>query len=410
MLARLENDTLRTDCSVEQLLCLARSGAARGVAVISREDADLWLDGAREMLMRADADTDRLALLIRPRRPPVLYPRHEQPVESFVCIGAIASHVAAVLAAPSQLLSAFEVAQAVLDAPRPVRIRCLQGPAEIGETEPAALSTSAPRVQWVMPHAGSLAYLRSSVRSLAMTNARLNGEITIGIDDDERPEHLRVCEGVDRCRVFFADPTASGPYRIRNALVAQSDAEIVLFQDSDDVSCEDRGRRLIEALDGSPWGMVGSHVVHVDTFERQLIPLRYPLNVTAALERAPVYSLLHPASAVRRAALQAAGGFSTLARHSMDAQFLLRSHFHFPSGNVDGFLYIRRIRAGSLTTHRSTKLGTIVRRKLELVWERDFRRVAQGELSVDASMLRAQAGDATGFRLRLPPTRIAVTS
>jgi hypothetical protein len=388
-------------CDASTLRELSARGLLAGFAVLSREDLDLCEDGSQAWLKLAHPQVPAWTLLVRTRPAPVYTQRQDQPIESFICGGPLCDEVVRALDGPPRLTSIYEVAEHVLASSLPVRIRALQVPEQFWEA-PARLPDPAPRVSWVMPHAGPDEYLRSSLRGLAIANEPLDGTIWVGIDDPERDAHARLARGIARSRVMYSEPSGSGPYHIRNALVGRAEADIILFQDSDDVPCADRGVRLVEALAGSTHGTIGSHVVLVDTFERRVVPVRYPLDATGALRRAAVYSVLHPASAIRRDQFLRAGAFQTLARHSMDQHFLLRSHFFFTSANVDRFLYLRRRRAESLTTAMATKYGSLERVKTERGWGRDFEQVKAGSLPLEESSIRQRHDHAHGFTLREP--------
>lgn len=376
------------------------AGDCPAFAVISREDADLCLPGAETLLKEMDGSVNRFVALIRRRPPPVVRPRTDGPVESFACAGPFGRALAAEGEA-SRLVSAFDVLEAALAAAPACRVRALQAPGDLrpGILAPPEVEGPLP-LQWMMPHRGSLDYLRQSLGSIATAVEGLPAEVSIGIDDPEVEGHASLAARIGKGAMFFSAPSHSGPYLIRNALLRESSAEIVFFQDSDDFSCEDRGRALLGALARSDSGMIGSHELRLDCFQRQILPVRYPLDVSAALARAPGYVMLHPASAARRRALAEAGGFSTLATYAMDYQFLLRSHFLFRSENLDRFLYVRRLRAGSLTTHRQTDCDTLVRRRFRRRWERDFFRVREGALRLEASALALRHGEGGSFALR----------
>jgi hypothetical protein len=173
----------------------------------------------------------------------------------------------------------------------------------------------------------------------------------------------------------------------------------VILQDSDDLACEDRGVALAAALAGSDHGLAGSHALNVDERTRRVYPTRYPLDVTAAYRRGAEDPLLPGACAIARRAFLAAGGFSTMATHSMDSQFVLRSQFCFTSTNVDRFLYLRRLRAGSLTSASATGYGSLARLRLKRRWERDFDRVRRGELALADSSLRVERRADVAFDL-----------
>jgi hypothetical protein len=229
---------------------------------------------------------------------------------------------------------------------------------------------------------------------LAQTRLADGGEtcsrILLALDGPRSRELVHLIKPYAGIRSFDTSSSPYGPYALRNLLIARSEAEFAIFQDSDDIPCTNRVSGLLQGFTSPLVGMVGSHEIRVDNIGRRVIPVRYPLDVSAALQLGPSHALLHPTSAVRTELFKKTGGFSTFARHAMDSQFLLRSHFYFSIRNVDSFLYIRRWRAGSLCTDPDTALGTFYRTELMVSWGRAFMRGMEVR-SIEGTSLVAEA-------------------
>lgn len=221
---------------------------------------------------------------------------------------------------------------------------------------------------WIIPHRGRSHYLRECIRTLPSSPP---SSIRVAIDGHYGQSLKKFCAERDISAISSRNPPV-GPYILRNAMVSLTTTQFAAFQDSDDFSTHDRLHRLRSGFVEPDIGMVGSHEIRVDSIAERIFPIRYPLDVTEALRRGPAHSLLHPTSAVRVSAFLNAGGFSTIARHSMDTHFLLRSYFHFRSRNIDDFLYIRRWRRNSLCTHPKTALDTFERAQILMQWLKDF--------------------------------------
>jgi hypothetical protein len=187
-----------------------------------------------------------------------------------------------------------------------------------------------------------------------------------------------------------SQPYSNGPYVGRERLVRSGSASIVLFQDSDDAPTLSRRRILLSEMLESGADFIGSHELHVNEVLQRVVALRYPLDVSAALAASDGHALLLPTSAARRDAIRAAGGFSTIRTFNSDLEFVYRAFFFLKMRNVDEFLYIRRIRAGSLTTAPETGILSPAREAHSAALRSDFERIKRKELALEESALRTQ--------------------
>jgi hypothetical protein len=243
-----------------------------------------------------------------------------------------------------------------------------------------------PSHEWVIPHAGDLALLEQCLDRVARTWSATTSA-SIVLDDPIGAEHVALAHRHPGLRFFATRPSQVGPYVARHEVCERSDSDLLLFQDSDDVPCADRVRTQQRALDERGLDIVGSHELRIDLIEQRVAAVRFPIDAAAAFRRGVTHALLFPAVMARRSAVLGAGGFSTVRRFASDTQFLLRAHFSARMGNVDEFVYVRRRRPGSLTTHPETAMGTAERSRLGRSWRRDFARVQRGELALFDSSL-----------------------
>ena len=96
----------------------------------------------------------------------------------------------------------------------------------------------------------------------------------------------------------------SGPYRLVQQVINDTDYDAYLFQDADDWSSPDRLEKLLGHAEAIAADMIGSQEVRVFCDEPEAVPVHWPLDGNQQFkERATVFPLLHPPTLVSRAAL-----------------------------------------------------------------------------------------------------------
>jgi hypothetical protein len=116
---------------------------------------------------------------------------------------------------------------------------------------------------------------------------------------------------------------------VRQALVELSTEDLILFQDSDDVPCSDRGNVLRNALADQKADMVGSHELEVNEIDCSVRIYRFPIDVTGVLAVASTSGVsdnalepfLHATALVKREKLLKQAGFRQIARLRMTVSF-----------------------------------------------------------------------------------------
>lgn len=342
-----------------------------------------------------------LALLIPRRSPPRFAYREDAPITSFCCtIGLLRDYVATGNSFAE--LSVFGLfTAAIARTERSLEIFAVQFP---GPVAPALLAVTAERSDWVIPHYGRADLLDVCLASVQQATGGTDcSSVLLAIDGPADATVARLATKYRVGRGYDAAIPRNGPYILRNTLLRMAETEIAFFQDSDDLACTNRAAAICAEFAREPdVGVVGSHEVRLDEVRQEVIPVRYPLDVSRALELGPSHALLHPTSAVRRELFFRSGGFSTFARHSMDTQLLLRSHFYFRTRNVDEFLYVRRWHPGSLCTDETTGLGSLTRAELLVVWGRAFMQSLQTR-SVTGTALDVHCGRGAELELQSIP-------
>ncbi|MBY8961784.1 glycosyltransferase [Flavobacterium sp. D11R37] len=236
----------------------------------------------------------------------------------------------------------------------------------------------------IISHYGKYKYLKTCLSYLSPDFAN----ILVGFDLNKSNNHItEFTENYKDIKFFISNKNKNGPYGIRSELINESPSDVCVFQDSDDISCIDRFKTLINNINSEENDFVGSHELRVDEIENCIKIYRYPLSVNSALNNAPYHCLLFPTSAIKKHSYIECGGLSNHIRFGLDTQFLLKSYFSLKIINVDKFLYIRRRREKSLTTHPKTALGTQTRIRYLKLWKNDFTKIKQGLLTIENSSL-----------------------
>ena len=225
------------------------------------------------------------------------------------------------------------------------------------------MSRRPPSVCALVPHFDCEAWLGQALESL-LAQTRPPDAVVVVDDGSPRPpvDVVRHHPGV----TLLGAPDNGGPYRLVQAVIERSHHDYYLFQDADDWSTPGRLEALLQRADSTGAELVGSHELRVLVEEGDVVAVRYPLDVNAALDEQPAgFPLLHPTSMVGRDLVMRLGGFATGMRFSGDAEFLRRAAQVARVVNADHFGYFRRKRVGSLTTAPTTGLASPERLKVQ---------------------------------------------
>lgn len=228
---------------------------------------------------------------------------------------------------------------------------------------PPPLSCSFPcsslRVLAIVPHLGCEPWLGQCLRSL-LNQTRPPDHIVV-VDDGSAVPPLEIVQSFPTV-TLLATAEQSGPYRLIQQVIEDTQFDAYLFQDADDWSSGDRLQKLLAAMEQTGCELVGTQEVRV--VETELRPVCYPLDVNRALAEKPGHGLLHPTSLVRRDLVMRLGGFATGLRFGGDTEFLLRAVRVARVINLPDFAYFRRKRPDSLTTAAHTGLNSPARQAL----------------------------------------------
>jgi hypothetical protein len=358
------------------------------------------LDSALEKFFESDALADRIVVLVPPALAPEDDRRKDPPTRSFLASREV-----------------FQKARLADFPPEDWCYRALQwavaGPqlaarVDVVHKPPAAALAARPgSCEAVLSHRGPERYLRVCVDSLLRQSQPTR--VTIGVDQKYNCRRL-LAETADNPAVsaYQVGPPPLGPFVALHVLSHVAQADFVLRQDSDDVSLRHRLRTLIATAEAAGAGVVGSHEIQLHEIERKVVPVRYPLDVSAALRRSgPGHQTLLPTTVARKAVFELVGGFSTHRIFGLDVAFWLTASLYAKIVNVDDFLYLRRRRASSLTQRPDLGNYSAIRTIYRNLRRDDFKAIVAGRMRLEDSSLavRHRASPVMFRNLRTGQTR-----
>jgi len=327
---------------------------------------------------------DALTLLVPPRAPPEVGVRRDDAITSFLASGPWARAVLGWKSCtPSE--RCFRALAAVLnDGYASIALNIVHKAIE-GEEVHERPSVG---VDVVLAHRGSDHHLRAAISSiLNQTYASRN---VLCFDQTPDPSLCRELAQRGGLELFETVPSPAGPYVPRQHFSLTSQARYIAFQDTDDFSLPSRIESLLAFAESRNADIVGSHELRCDELTRTVEAIRYPLDANRALASAPGAVQLLPTTVARTDCLRRVGGFSTIRTFGADRQFQLRAHWSARMLNVDEFLYVRRIREGSLTTAAATGMNSPIRQEVNRQWREAFRARQEGRIALGDSALRVE--------------------
>ena len=339
------------------------------------------LDSALERFFVADGGEDRLVILVPTAPAPEETRRKDPPTRSFLASREI-----------------FHKARLAEHPPQEWCFRALQwaiaGPGLNAEVEVVHKPTMSSRLvapavscDTILSHRGPERYLRACVQSLRRQSYPT--QVTIGLDQKYDCRRL-LAETLDNpaVNVFQFGPSPLGPFVALHVLSHLSRADYIVRHDSDDISLRRRIETLTAAAETTGAGMVGSHELQLQEIAREVLPVRYPLDVSGELARVGGrHQALLPTMILRRELVDKVGGFSTDRIYGHDVAFWLVASLNARIVNVDDFLYLRRRRASSLTMRADIGNSSPIRSIHRNQRRRQFNEIAAGRLRLQDSVL-----------------------
>lgn len=379
----------------ETVPCLADlvGAGVDAIAILSPEVAALFPASAAGVFADVTPEDSWVTVLLPWQEPPQRSIRADGAAQSFVCSATVFSHL--LKAAPAGKIEGlcFRLLDAILNASVEVkRLRVKQLPLPPDAPSPATLGSSA---ALIMAHRGPKRFLTAALGSMTRAAGSSRVKLRVGLDVEDPGDYQDVVEAFPDAEFHAVEGAPVGPYVIRQGLIDRSSEDLLVFHDSDDISCHDRVIRQAAEIASRNVEVVGSHELRVDELAGEVKVFRFPLDATAALalpgstegNDCSNEPLLHPTVTMVRRGFVQAGGFSTDRKIANDTQFMLRAYFSLRMRNVDGFLYIRRRHAHALTVEKETALGTPLRHYLGTTWGADFEAVKSGKARLEETSL-----------------------
>src|ERR1039457_2783254 len=132
-----------------------------------------------------------------------------------------------------------------------------------------------PTMSLIMAHRGRRQYLSTALRYISRAIGP-NVRPRIGLDEDEPTAYASIAAHYPEAQFFRLVPAGAGPYVVRQELARRSKEPLLVFHDSDDVSCYDRFVRQEELLRSAGCDLVGCHELRVDEMEKEVTAIRFP--------------------------------------------------------------------------------------------------------------------------------------
>jgi hypothetical protein len=355
--------------------------------------AELFASSAADLFQNTQWQNSWATILVPWQQPPTRSIRADGNAESFCCSAGVFSDLLKTEPPGDSKSACFRLLHAILNGRLQVkRLLVRQLPSSHFPNSALALNQSAAAI---MAHRGPKRFLKAALSSIMGADQSSPVTVRVGLDLEDLSDYGDLIENFPEVEFYRVDGAPVGPYVIRQNLIDRSNESLIVFHDSDDISCADRIAIQAAEVGSGQVEVVGSHELRLDELAGTVEVYRFPLDASAALalpgsternDRANE-PLLHPTLTMLRTGFVKAGGFSTNRKIANDTQFMLRAYFSLRMRNVDGFLYIRRRHPAALTVTKETALGTPLRHYLGTTWGTDFEAVKCGKAKLEDTSL-----------------------
>lgn len=218
------------------------------------------------------------------------------------------------------------------------------------------------RILGVIPYYQAEEYLEAAVDSLVRQSRPLDGIVVI--DDCSSTPPTSTLAKFPSVTLLRSEEN-SGPYRLIQEVISNTDYDAYLFQDADDWSAPNRLDVLLDLAVRTGKELIGSQGHRLIVDEGEVVLYQHPIDPERTFQTTPKSKPVHhPTSLVTRDLIQRTGGFSTGLPFSGDTEFLRRAATIGPIANTAEFIYVYRTRSDSLTGSEETGIHTAVRREL----------------------------------------------
>jgi hypothetical protein len=233
------------------------------------------------------------------------------------------------------------------------------------EAEPSASNSSGlslnSSVLALVPHYECEEWLDDCLHSLVRQTHPLTAIVVI--DDNSPYPPIEIVSKYPEVTLLKAAEN-SGPYRLSQQVINQTNCDAYMFQDADDWATDDRLKILLTEAERTGAEFIGSQMLQVVGKEAEVIPICYPLDVSRVYLRNQRHPIVHGTTLITRELIQRVGGYSTALRFGGDSEFLRRVGFTARIVNSTRFCYFQRVRDGSLTRAPETGMRSPAREAL----------------------------------------------
>lgn len=342
---------------------------------------------------RRSGGGNALTLLVPPRTPPVDRIRRDDVITGFLASGPWAELVSGWNECDARERCFRALSTVLNDGAASIALDVVHS-ADAEEELPAPNSISA---DIILAHRGGDQYLGAALASVLGGNHA--GRTILCFDQKPDPALCRELMQHEALELYEVAPSPAGPYVPRQHFSFGSGARFVAFQDTDDVSLPARIETLLAFAEARDADIVGCHELRCDELTRTVEAIRLPLDANRGLDYGPGAVQLFSTTVTRTDCVRRLGGFSTIRTFGADRQFQLRAHWSARMLNMDAFLYVRRLRQGSLTTAADTGMQSQVRQEVNAAWREAFQARQEGRIALEESALRVEPAQ-TGFVIR----------
>ena len=251
------------------------------IVVLSPAVAELFAQSAANLFHDVSWHNSWMTVLLPWREPPTRSIRADGTADSFCCSSGVLSDLLKTLRVEESGRLCFGLLDATLNGSLDVqRLQVRQLPLDHTPESPAALDQSA---AMIMAHRGPKHFLTAALRSITRSACSSKVNVKVGLDVEDASEYQAVVEDFPSVEFYCVEGAPVGPYVIRQNLIDRSNEDLLVFHDSDDVSCFDRIAGQAAEIRERQVEVVGSHELRVDELAGSVEVYRFPLDASAAL-------------------------------------------------------------------------------------------------------------------------------
>jgi len=208
------------------------------IAVLSPEVAELFPQSTANLSRDVMGQDLWMTVLVPWREPPTRSIRADGLADSFCCSPEVFSELLKTLSEVSGERLCFSLLDAILNGRIAVQnLLVRQLPLDESCASPVALPQNA---ALIMAHRGPKQFLTSALRFVTAAACHSQVKVRVGLDVEDVSGYRDLAEIFPAVEFYGVDGAPVGPYVIRQTLIDLSSEHLIVFHDSDDISCQDR--------------------------------------------------------------------------------------------------------------------------------------------------------------------------